>query len=980
MALLKKTKYFFLLKSVIAFFLFSTVSLFASEGQGDKAFELQLNEASYIFCLDGGGTKTALQILDDQGKPLMLYPKEGEPSLLIQGDCSNVVTSGVEKVREVFYLLFDGLEVGPDRLSANRIIPKSMMIGGFAGVGRPVHKQAMEDVFKSFGFFSEKIKVYTDAELALELVEENGAILISGTGSICFIKDKGLPKRFGGLGYRIGDDGSGYLMGLRAIKAAIEEEYHYGKPTSLTPLIQDLFEVSSSIDLIGPINGNEESPGRIASVAPLVFQEAWKGDLVANEIVELAAEELGELLASGLQTTDIKHCLTYLIGGLFQNENANKFIQMICQSSSMQQLSKGARPVLVNLSANMVPTLVVQEKLKAVKGKSFKKLASLPIVDSVLSEDYRVIYNNEFLTSACAFSTIPELSQIFYKDRLEGLKFLQKLDYSILPKVEDFIEKYYSKVSRTLCKRLRSGGRLIFVGRGASGRLSVDLAAKWKEFWKNETTTLASQYAKAVEGIISGGAEAFILPQIECEDSEKLGYETISNLKLNAKDTVVITSATGVPDFHIGSGKAAFDANALCYYFSHTEEVPKKTSDFIKQYNVQSLSIEVGPQTISGTNRLQSASLSEFIWGMVLNEILSDLSGKLDTDLTINPLENLNLLKKTWDGIASYIPDIKKVVDLEIGVFSDKDANFWKALDTSYHGYVTFLSAEDCLRDILNDIADISPNFSCSKPISRLDKLKKKAEFRAYMLGEYSNLDCWEKMIARNIEPTEKSNVSNFLLSINDQGYGDYISRTISNKNLLIGVISSSLSDKKALELCCELLKAKDRGLKTVMIVAEEVGYSLAPSLNSYLDQMDICLKIPNIPYDPLHLMKTLALKQVLNLISNGAMIGMNKIYGNVMIDINSSNEEVIDHSIRIIQGIYSDHHPKALHFDYEFLYDMVARATKYKQLVETQLGKHIPSPVKVVLTMLEKNCDVEQAVAVLKINNENIQLIMNGV
>jgi N-acetylglucosamine kinase-like BadF-type ATPase/N-acetylmuramic acid 6-phosphate (MurNAc-6-P) etherase len=979
MDLLKKYKSLSFFKGLIAFFLLSTVNLFASANEKD-ALEQQFKEASYFFCLDGGGTKTALQILDDQGKPLMLYPKDREPSLLIQGDCSNVVTIGVEKVSEVFHALFDGLEVGPSRLPVTKIIPKSLMIGGFAGVGRPIHKSAMEDVFKSFGFLSKKIIVYTDAELALELIGENGAILISGTGSICFIKDKGLSKRFGGLGYRIGDDGSGYLMGLRAIKAAIEEEYHYGKQTSLTPLIQDLFEVSSSIDLIGPINGNEESPGRIASVAPLVFQEAWKGDLVANQIVELAAQELGELLASGVRTTDIKHCLTYLIGGLFQNENANRFIQMICQSPSMQNLSKGARPVLVNLSANMVPALVVQDKLKMMKKNGFNKLASLPIVDNIIREDYKAIYNNEFVTSGYTFSTIPELSQTFYNDRLEGLKFLQKLDYSILPKVEQFIEKHYEKVTKTLCKRMRCGGRLILVGRGASGRLSVDLAAKWKEFWRNETTTLASEYAKAVEGVISGGAEAFIIPKEEFEDSEQLGYDAIAKLNLTSKDTVVITSATGTPDFHIGAAKAAHAAKALCYYFSHTEEVPQKNLDFFKQCHVRPICIDVGLQTISGTNRLQSASLSEFIWGMVLNEILRDLSGQLDTDLTIDPSENLKLLEKTWDEIASYIPDIKKVVDLEIGVFSDKDANFWKALDTTYHGYVTFLSSEDCLRDILIDIVDISPNFSSTRPRARFEKGKKKAEFRAYMLGEQPNLDCWEKMIARNIDPIEKSSISNFFLSMNEQGYGDYISRTISNKNLLIGVMSSSLSDKKALELCCELLKAKDRGLKTVMIIAEEIGYSLTPSLTSYLDQMDICLKIPNIPYDPLHLMKTLALKQVLNLISNGAMIGMNKIYGNVMIDIDSSNEEVIDRTIRIIQGIYSDHHPEAPHFDYELLYYMVARATKYKQLVETQLGKHIPSPVKVVLTMLEKDCDVEQAVAALKINNENIQLILNGV
>ncbi len=938
----------------------------------------QIKKADYIFCVDGGGTKTALQILNSKGQPLVLNKGE-EESYLLQGDCSNVVVVGKERVGSVLKGLFAGLKVGPEKIKVDNILSKSVFIGGFAGAGREKPRREMIELVEALGFSPGNVSIYTDAGLAVELLGDSGAILIGGTGSICLVKEEGEVNRFGGLGYRIGDEGSGYDIGLRAIKASLQEEYEYGQQTSLTPLIKKLFNVECALDLMGPINSNKETPGKIASIAPLVFQEAWKGDEVAYQIVEMAANELGDLLARGVQNTEIRHCQTYLIGGLFQNKNTNTFLKLVCMSPLMQKLSKSSRPILINVSEQMVPTLVVQEKLRLSQGEEYQSLTSLPLVEGVVSNDYHSVYNKEFLTTEHHHSESKELSHTFHRDHLEGLKLMQKLDYSVIAGSEEFVDKYYEKVSQKLLKKIKGGGRVFLVGSGSSGRLAVDLAAKWKNYWKEGNSLTALEFENSVQAVIAGGARAFVKAKEKYEDSELFGYEALKELNLTSKDVVVLVSASGSANFNVGAGKAANDVKALCYYFHNSEVVPAKTENLFKNCNVKSICIDVGPQTISGSTRLQAASIGEFAWGMVLNEVLLNLTEEVNSVEKKRARKEVNSLKEAWDRVACQLPSIQEIVDMQIDVFSDEDSNFWKGYDETYQGYVTFLSSEDCLREIMVDTTETPPTFSSNPPRSIEERGKKKAEYRAYMVGSYLNGESWKKLMGRDIHPSELKDVSEILISMNEEGFGEYAGRTISCKNLILGVFSTSLESNKILSLALELTKAKDRGLKTAIIVLEDENSPLDTTLISYLDQMDVSVIIPDIPSDPLGVIRTLTLKQVLNLISNGAMIGMNKVYGNIMIDVRPSNNKLIDRSIRIIQEIHSGHH-KGATYSYDVLFHYVTRALKYKELAELQLGKHVPSPAKLVLTMLEKQCDVEKSVALLKINNENIELILSDI
>jgi N-acetylglucosamine kinase-like BadF-type ATPase len=285
-------------------------------------------ESNYFLCIDGGGSKTALQVMDQKGQLLPLF-KNNIRTEKIEAGGSNINVVGKEGVRTVLKSLFDNVQIGNDSTNLIDILPQCQIVAGMAGVGLPKNKQSVVELFAEHGIGKENIFVMSDAELALQLMDEQGIILISGTGSICLGKRNLTVFRVGGLGRILGDEGSGYQIGLQALKAALAEEYGWGASSSLTLSLKEFFNVEELKSLIPEINLGEIPPLKIASCAPLVFKEAWGKDAVAEEIINHAAIDLGTLLAIQLKISNLSNCEVHLWGGIFKNPYTEAFIQTI---------------------------------------------------------------------------------------------------------------------------------------------------------------------------------------------------------------------------------------------------------------------------------------------------------------------------------------------------------------------------------------------------------------------------------------------------------------------------------------------------------------------------------------------------------------------------------------------------------------------------------------------------------------------------
>jgi len=165
---------------------------------------------------------------------------------------------------------------------------------GVAGVDRTSERKAVSMIVRKLDV-AKRFQVDSDALIALAggTVCRPGVVVISGTGSIAFgINSKGQCARSGGWGPVLGDEGSGYDIGRKALAAVMRSSDGRGPQTSLARRILGNLKLDHPEQLIGYAYGATMGVPKIAELASIVLDESKRGDPVSQRIVEDAAKEL----------------------------------------------------------------------------------------------------------------------------------------------------------------------------------------------------------------------------------------------------------------------------------------------------------------------------------------------------------------------------------------------------------------------------------------------------------------------------------------------------------------------------------------------------------------------------------------------------------------------------------------------------------------------------------------------------------------
>jgi len=233
---------------------------------------------SLVVGVDGGGTKTRALLTDEHGKKLAEAVGPGSAARPNEIEQSAGVIAGV--VRDAL----EQAEVADQR-------PRVVCVG-VAGAGRESERQSLYEALASHQI-ADEIVVETDFAIALEdaFGDGPGVLLIAGTGSSAFGRGPaGSTARCGGWGPVIGDEGGGAWIGRRALSVVSAAADGREPETALTGAVLTAAEVSEASELIRWAAG--ATPGKLATLAPVVIGVADAGDLRANSIVSMAVEEL----------------------------------------------------------------------------------------------------------------------------------------------------------------------------------------------------------------------------------------------------------------------------------------------------------------------------------------------------------------------------------------------------------------------------------------------------------------------------------------------------------------------------------------------------------------------------------------------------------------------------------------------------------------------------------------------------------------
>jgi glucosamine kinase len=166
---------------------------------------------------------------------------------------------------------------------------------GIAGAGRPRVARRITS-FLTHVFPQSAIRVTTDIEIALEAAigQGQGIVVVAGTGSAaCGRNSAGMTARAGGWGPWIGDEGSAYDVGRRAVEASLRARDHLGPATALGDKILLFAEVRDWDSLIERIAKRPDNV--FPKLLPIVLEAADSGDAVATEILTSARKSLVHL-------------------------------------------------------------------------------------------------------------------------------------------------------------------------------------------------------------------------------------------------------------------------------------------------------------------------------------------------------------------------------------------------------------------------------------------------------------------------------------------------------------------------------------------------------------------------------------------------------------------------------------------------------------------------------------------------------------
>jgi N-acetylglucosamine kinase-like BadF-type ATPase len=226
-----------------------------------------------VLGIDGGGTRTRASIVE--GQRVLAHAESGSIKRL---------RVGAEAAEEHLRTLLK------DVYSKAGVTGVPAASCGVASATLPGVAEWITAVFQEFNV--ERSEVVGDEVIALDAAFRGGPgiLQIAGTGSNTIGRAAdGSRETAGGWSSRLGDEGSGYWIGVNSVRWALNA-YDREQPTQVLKRVGEIWGTATIGDLV---NLGDSTPGPdFAALAPSINELAEAGDPVAVKIVRQAAADL----------------------------------------------------------------------------------------------------------------------------------------------------------------------------------------------------------------------------------------------------------------------------------------------------------------------------------------------------------------------------------------------------------------------------------------------------------------------------------------------------------------------------------------------------------------------------------------------------------------------------------------------------------------------------------------------------------------
>jgi len=196
----------------------------------------------------------------------------------------------------------------------------------------------------------------------------------------------------------------------------------------------------------------------------------------------------------------------------------------------------------------------------------------------------------------------PNTKNIDRVSTLEALRLINDEDKKVATAVEKVLPEIAAAIDR-IVERLKSGGRLFYVGTGTSGRLGVLDASEIPP-------TYGVSY-DLVQGVIAGGYDALYKATEASEDNREAGRSDLEKRGLTEKDAVLGIAASGRTPYTIGALDYARELNCFTACLTCVPD-----SAITKAAEIAIVPVP-GAEAITGSTRMKAGTTQKLVLNMI---------------------------------------------------------------------------------------------------------------------------------------------------------------------------------------------------------------------------------------------------------------------------------------------------------------------------------------------------------------------------
>ena len=546
------------------------------------------------------------------------------------------------------------------------------------------------------------------------------------------------------------------------------------------------------------------------------------------------------------------------------------------------------------------------------------------------------------------------LSSSIKENTAKGLQMLLSVDEDITLKTRELVNeiRLVEQAADAIYRAIKEGRKIYYYGCGSTGRLAKQMESSfWRPFWrKMKESNLWEKVRDHIPGNIEDyligemtGADRALISSLEgFEDLQLIGSLQLLDRGIEKGDVVFCVTEGGETSSVIGTILKALDQygeltaekseearHNLYFVYNNPDEllIPfERSRKVIENPAITKLNLTTGPQSITGSTRMQATSSEIFVLGSILEEGLYRFLGNYLSKSELSSIgfsDEVTLQKR----IASFSA-VKESVDKTVASLCSLTEA--EAETYSKGRFATYL-ANEALVTVFIDITERSPTFRLF-PLDTIKSRSRKSWIQVWAKGKNTG-EAWFNFLGRDFRGLEKSFYERpfrekiddpylkevALKSLENAGNDQkelydlsFTSWNIENRGPSAGDLGVIVCIDNELE---EINDPESEFRKFAGLFREKGGRVAIISVSeerkvkdskSFIPDIEVEITLPSFP-DPITLRKQIALKMLLNAHSTGIMAILGRIIGNTMTTLNPSNLKLIGRATYLIMSHVND-------------------------------------------------------------------------